>query len=1179
MERVRRTFIRAVPWLVAFIVFLIPFIWFSSGQIDWGGDSTRIYFFDPLSYLVNHSLFGVSPSDTGGPVMGYYTIPYTVLLILLKKIFISHTLLISFFHGLKLSVGFLSIFYIVKGFLVDNGYKNEKPYLPAGIIGGLFYIFSPISIIGWDKVILTHDQFFLNPLIFLLVFLFLKNNKIIYLFTALLVTFIFSHNFSFGASPPLFAFYPLALLFLIVYTIVVKKRVISWWKVGLSLALFVLIHFFHLLPLFASLFNPGSDLYSNVFTSEGKFDRGLSYFSAVSASVKVTNGLFHMPQMTSNPISNFYTAIFPLIFIFALMRVRSRLLLLSAVTFLIVLFFAVGNITSVGIEFYKSLFNLPGFSMFRNYFGQWQYSYIFFYAVLSSLSVFFVFRLLNKKIIYIFFSILIVIMLMHAIPFLSGEMVNKEVWQSKDLKLVDSPDPEFVEAMEYLNNIKQDSKVLVLPLSDPGYQIVAGKERIGVYEGPALIAYLAGKRDFGGTSSFSSFSNILAKSVVNKDYRRIKEIFAYFNIGYIFYNSDQLIYEEGFPGFPYDYVRSSFPKTQKEYKEFIVALNLIKIKSFGKNYHLYQIPSSEYLPHIYAATEAISSSDITKSYTLSNAKNVRKVFVYNTSKIKFGHQQDVFQAQSSNPFDALIYNNHLHNHVPHIAHRMDEPIYPFILLKEQFDLSKKRDMSSHVDASLMLLSKRLFELKNWGNIMNLYASTLTIPIGNYYMSWERSLSRYRNGYVDLVAFLKEVNEDKAKVNAELVKIDEQLKRHQALLIDEIHLTEKSLKDKEALMDMVDKTFYEIYDTLSIPVFSSEKNKYSITLPESNNGVYELHIENIPPLDKNANAAILTFNNKQHFLTSSLRDEKFIKFPDVTVSSGSVSFTIDYSRHNYMKDSQLNKGVILEAKSLNLKTYSEKIERYEPSKQYLITFEYLTHGDNFVYSFLDIKRSGKSRGKNSFFKKNLNSISWKSEQAIIASDPYATAAFIELSNNHASSGATLAIRNFRVTETLVPNVLFVKDVPGEIYTPKISFQKINPVSYKVMVQDAKKPYFLVFSDAYDKNWKLVLEKNASTFPIKYKYFDEQIKEGESQRSIPGIELFSGWTGPYVADKTHMVANGYANGWYITPDDVKNKSEYTLVLVYKGQHLFYIGSLITFISLLSLIIAMIFLIRRK
>lgn len=1179
MERIKGNLFRFLPVLIALVLFLIPFFWFKPGQIDWGGDSTRAYYFDPSGYLMHHSLFGVSPSDTGGPVLGYYTIPYVLLLMFVKKIVISHTILISIFHGLKLSVAFLSICYIVKNLVEEKIKKKTDMITVSGIVGGLLYVFSSVAIIGWDKVILTHDQLFLNPLVFLLFLLFFKCNKTIYLLFIILITFFFSQNFSFGSAPPIFSFYPISLVFLLTYAIFVKKWKISWLKLLFAFLLFFLVHAFDFIPVIYSLFETGSDLYVNVFTAQGKFDRGLTYFEGISPSVKLVKGIFLLPQIPDNIITGFYTLIFPFLIVISLILKKSKSLFVVTAFFLIVLYFAIGNITSAGITLYKSFFILPGFSMFRNYYGQWQYTYLFFFVLLSSISYCYVFSSISKKPAYIFSALLIILISINAHSFIKGDLVNKDLWLSNKLKLVDQPDPNFIKATSHIKQITQDAKVLILPLTDPGYQMVLGKERKGVYQGPALIAYLSGKRDFAGLTSFGFFREKLAGAVRAKDLLQFKKILAYYNIGYIFYNSDPFILEKGFPRFPYEDVSTTFPKNQKEYKKFIDSLGYKQVGNFGMYYHLYQVPNMEYLPHIYAATDVISSNDVAESFKLNDESNLRKVYVENRTGVDIGSRQDVFQAKSFNPFTALQLNNHLHNHSPYVVRKPNDMLYPFVLLKEKLDLSKKTELTPHVDTALLLLSKRLFELRYWGNEMAVRAGSSHIQVGSYYMSWERTLERYKRGYSELFSFLDNSRRDKSEINPELVKIDEQLKRHQAQLIDEVHQTKKTEEEKKMLIELVNKTFYSIFDYLSVPVFSTEKNSYSISLPASSNGEYRLTMENIPPLDQGSNTAILEFNHKKYFLKNKSKSTKFIEFPDIPVPSGDLEFSITYARQNFAQNSQLRESRTFTAGELDKSSYQEKIMGYEPEKQYLFTFEYNTYGDNFAYSFLDIKSSGKSRGKNSFFKKNLNSTSWKTEQVIIAADQAALAGYIGFFNNHSPSNAKISIKNLSVTETKVPNVVFVKDIPGKIESPKISFQKINPVSYRISIKDAKEPFLLTFLDTYDKNWKLILRNKDSEIPTKYSYFDGDVTEGPSLHDFPGLDAKVGWFGPYISDDMHMAVNNYANGWFISPKDTGFKKDYELVLVYNRQKLFYIGAIISAVSLLTLIVAMIFLIRRK
>ena len=84
---------------------------------------------------------------------------------------------------------------------------------------------------------------------------------------------------------------------------------------------------------------------------------------------------------------------------------------------------------------------------------------------------------------------------------------------------------------------------------------------------------------------------------------------------------------------------------------------------------------------------------------------------------------------------------------------------------------------------------------------------------------------------------------------------------------------------------------------------------------------------------------------------------------------------------------------------------------------------------------------------------------------------------------------------------------------------VAYEKINPTRYVVQV-NASKPFFLVFSESYNKDWIAYIE------------------------------------GEQIPNEYHYIANGFANSWYI------NKTgSYVITLEFWPQKLFYLGATIS------------------
>lgn len=1178
---------------ITIILFFIPFFWFNPGETDIGGDSTRLYFYDPISYLKAQTLYGVIPSGIGGENVGYYAIPYVVLLWIVKSVVQSPTILINIFQGISLSVAFLSIAFIVKDLLNFSGKGKSTHIELIASISGIFYILTPTLVLGWDKEILTHNQIFLNPLMFFLLFRFITRNSIRYLLGALLTSFIFAPNFAFVAAPPFFAFYPLAIIFILIYTKFILKKLIPVKLILLGLLLFVLLHLFHLGPHISSLFIGGSQINANVFSEESKFSRGLSYFMGVAPSVKVSYSLLNLAQLYELKPIDYSFIIFPLIILLGFLWNRKKQYLLTAIFFSITFFFVTANITNIGFNIYKSLFDLPGFSMFRNYFGQWVFVYTFFYTLLFGQALQMLFQKLHIKYVIGITSVILSILIINSWPFLNGDLLNKKHHQS-NVKITSQLDPEYEKVLAYIKNLQVDGKFISFPLPDAGYQILTGKNG-GAYQGPSTISYLTGKNDFTGYDGLIPFNETFLTLVKNNDIEGINRLFSILNVRYIFYNSDPSIYDNTFPQYPYTYVRKIMPKDQRAYKSFLSTLPIRKIKSFGDKYHIYEV--NNFLPHLYIANNYIYAFDPLSPYFILDLNESLRSVVYSQGELPQKGSDVILNSKNVNPLFDLINNYHLHPHAPFISRSMDNLLYPLVVLKEKRNINDfANDPTAYVDQSLLHMAKRVFELQSFNQTPithEVFIEPQIWQIYNWkkYNSWEASLTRFSDQAELLISWINLASLSETRKYTEKIKVNEGLSQNHYRLRKIIDESSYSDDDKAYLKAKVDSLFIKLFTALDLKTFEQNKIPYSLDIPEGLIGKYIPYLRSEKDADLDPSLYSISINNLSSSPESIINKSSLITFKPINIKSIQSDISLEYKPENILGSSQWvgsgqvnNSGdetiLVIDDQFGKGSGFSRKITQYEPEQQYIITFEYYTEKKDILFNLHEKINQNNKYFTQNYFDKILTSRSWKKHQSIITSSGGATEAYVQfktLDNNYADK---LHIKNLSVMRVSYDTLIFRKVDENKVIEsmPTIRFNKINPTRYTINIKNASKPYALVFSEAFSNNWKLYLSStNKKPDKITNTYFDRQVTEGQHSNVFFDFSFLNN-DKPVMPSK-HTIANGYANVWYISPQNVENKKEYTLDLIYQPQIRFYYYLAVSIITFVVLVISMIIIVIRN
>lgn len=587
-----------ILFFICTLLVIMPFFWLKPGEMDLGGDGGRLYFYDPINLIKNLGSYYIFPFATGAGESTFHYLPFIGLMVILKQIIHSSYLLISLDYVLKIVVGFLAVYGIIKEFLkrdTNNVFIIEL----SSILAGLFYLASPAMTENYLKAIPSHDQVFLNPLMFYLMLKFFLTGSNKYMWVALLVSFFFAHSFSYAGAPPFFAFYPFAFVFIFLYSKFIRKVKIPWKKLFTTFVLFLGIHALHLIPEGSDLFTSGSNTNTRVFNTVSIKDQ-IGYFY----------GVLHIPKTSfyffSYSLTKFlgeFAFVIPLIAILGLVlnKKKKKTILLAAVFFLITFFLVTGKVTMTGIKFYEWLFLIPGFNMFRNFYGQWQFVFYFFYSLFFGLSIFYVLqKIKNKFFSKIIFLVLFMYFVMSSWNFVNGGLVNPFREGARNIKGAIIMDPNYESALNFLRSLPDDSKVLVLPFSDSYVQVIHGLNSDGAFVGHTTIGQLTGKKDFAGYQDMSPYSAKFWELSKEKNYESIKKILGVLNIHYVFHNSDTRIYDDTFSGGPFspNYTKKYLPATQDEYKDYIKGIMEQKIFEKGF-YNIYKIDEKYFLPHFY----------------------------------------------------------------------------------------------------------------------------------------------------------------------------------------------------------------------------------------------------------------------------------------------------------------------------------------------------------------------------------------------------------------------------------------------------------------------------------------------------------------------------------------------------------------------------------------------------
>ncbi len=464
-----------------------------------------------------------------------------------------------------------------------------------------------------------------------------------------------------------------------------------------------------------------------------------------------------------------------------------------------------------------------------------------------------------------------------------------------------------------------------------------------------------------------------------------------------------------------------------------------------------------------------------------------------------------------------------------------------------------------------------------------------------------------------------------------IKISEQFVQHKNILYKLLQNSQKKKTETHYLQGEIDAMFTRLYEMLSLTSVDPSLFAYNVKVPNIyKNLIFDVFIQ----YDQSESSSNLQDNPIliQLVLGGQKIEKKLSSISQKLQELGTVSFnrpgtipffvTIPKQRADIRDGSWSSSGysykvgdidslLLLNTQGDNSGGLIRQIMNWAPKKQFLITFDYNTHGENVIFRVFDklsVNEDGSDTRQHVYSDHSLSANDWSPHQLIVSSDAKSTAGYMQFLNNSKKIQTRIDIRNLSVVEINYPQIFFVKKTntqKTEESVPSIKFTKINPTKYRLDVSGAYSPYVLLFLEAYNSQWRLrditrdslmmhakIMHGIGRIFTILLpfispdsrdedytaaQYFDGTVSEGKHSNSFLDKSIFSPWGKVAIARNSHLRANGYANAWIIKPEDMLNRSSYTLILEMSLQNYFYLYlgiSIFIFFSVLAYGIVLLF-----
>lgn len=1080
----------------------------------------------------------------GGSFFSYTLLLWQGFFYVLSLVGIPSFLSIKIFIVLLYSLGFIFAYLTFKNLFKETRYREDK----FAFLSAFLFFLNPAAIL----VLVGAIPLYAFPVGFYFIIKFLDNPKPILVFL-----FAFFVNISFFTEGPqlkLAVTFVMGVIFLLFIYKALRQMGIGRiiWRMLCLVFLTICLNLFILLPFVNEAFGSKGfyQRYSqtvSVYNGNGDIPWAALPYTMRFFNSALIDKVSSLGQFLVNPVFVLWTFFLWVVLLTGILLINDkkekRIIFWLFLPLLFFIFLAKGANPPFGEVYKFLLFNVPVFKLFRTT-STVIIGGVSFFAFLLTIAIF----NLSKKWKYLLPLILLInIIVFH--PIYLGFKLNNYSGEDFVQKGISIP-IEYFKMGKTLDDLKDDNKILSLPQTDnyTSKTWYFGQSLINWITKKPLLFNLVNFR--GKLENFSSQESCFFSSM--------------YNIGYVLQEKDG--------------IQSDMTKTSPFLGEKIIDnqyFNLIKVNPTCSFSHFYfprdliyfdgdanrflniaEFPDFNLNSSIFLANrgENLSSGQTAENKKMLELSN-RILIERNPDGVDLSVENKKYVRLDLNPKEAVgVY-------YPHVRIRPDSLLYPLVKLKEKYDERKNRITSrTFMDYSLFLAEKRISEIFRWG-INNSWSDSVRDQYREQILraiQLAKQLKDQREGFQIIIGHL---NTHRQKIND--ISREKNWSRKKIMVWNKMFDNLRATFTQAGLYEA--PLFNKFVYTINVPL--EGRYRFNLTNDKSFSTVSGFQLilngQNLASPSANAVSSRKTIDIGEYSLKAS-------KNYQILASIDSQNLIDPFSWKDYKKTREKKE----EEQTLTFNApvqddnqfpadrpiLYQNINEWKPGDKYLIKMKYRSSNKSNLRLLISIRRKiydqqfGDWHDKVDTIEENIGE--GNEFVSTLTADNDSVGATIYLYE----TGNTSIVENITVNKLIIPklSLWLEKSKDKEKISPSnnISFIKINPSRYILHIDESTVPNLLTFSESFDRGWKAYITETQKTKEQKNIFFDGN--------------TFVTWGKTPIPENRHFLVNGYANGWFILPEDLAKKTSYDIIIDYYPQRLFYVGIIFTLLTLVSLII---------